>query len=181
MLSIAAAPRRLAMALLAGFTFAAAPAADASPIAVDGGWTNFTWIGGAGPIDSPADGFQFTSATSVVVQITDCCTIGDRFEVFVNGVSAGLTSAPDGAGPSGAFDGPASWADARLSKIALALGPGSYDIDITVTTSVSSLSSGGFIQVLGVPEPGALVLLAAAALLLACTRQASARPSPAKR
>jgi hypothetical protein len=182
---MSAARRLLLLASLVGLLGWSAPAAAVS-ITVDGGWTNFSWVGGTGAIDTPADGYQFTSATSVVVQITDCCSIGDRFEIFVNSVSQGLTSAPVGSGPSGAFDGPSSWADSRLSKISLALGPGSYDIDIVVTTSVSTLTSGGFIQVLSVPEPGALALLAVAlAALLAKSlpraQRVSARPSRPKK
>jgi hypothetical protein len=159
----------------------AAPAA-AIPITVDGSWTNFGWTDGTGPIDSPSDGYQFTSATSVLVQITDATLIGDVFEVFVNGVSQGLTSAPVGSGPSGAFSGPVAWADSRLSKLQLALGPGSYDIDIEVDTSIA-VPAGGFIQVLSVvPEPGTLALLALgfAGLLWVSARQPSARPSAPK-
>jgi hypothetical protein len=183
MLLVHSVPRRAAhvVAGLLVALFLSSPAA-ATSIAVDGGWSSFSWAGGTGPIDTPSDGFQFTSATSVVVQITDCCVIGDQFEVFVNSVSQGLSSAPVGSGPSGAFSGPTSWADSRLSKISLALGPGSYDIDIDVDTSVGS-SGGGFIQVLSVPEPGTLALLAlgfAGLLWVTSGRQPSARPSAAK-
>ena len=175
--------RRSSFFVAATLAFALASPAGAVSIAVDGGWQLFQWTGGTGAIDTPADGYQFTSATSVEIQITDSTLIGDRFEVFVNSVSQGLTSATDPGDlgvPSGAFTGPDAWADGRLSKISLVLGPGSYDIDISVTTSVAS-TGGGFIQVLSaVPEPRALALLAAvcgAVLLVGRSRQPSARPS----
>lgn len=185
MLSLAVRSRRLATVALVLFALGGAPAAHATAITVDGGWSLFQWTGGAGAIDTPADGFQFTSASSVIVQITDSSLIGDLFQIFVNGASVATSSAtnPGEFGfPSGAFNGPAAWADARLSKVALALGPGSYDIDIVVTTSVGS-TGGGFIQVLSVvPEPRMLALLALGCVaLLGFARQASARPSLAKR
>src|SRR5262245_2416389 len=185
MLAVYAAPARRIAAVLFLLAVGASSPASAIPIAVGGGWTNFSWVGGTGPIDTPADGYQFTSLTSVEVQITDCCVIGDRFEIFVNGASQGLTSAPVGSGPSGAFTGPASWAFAGLSKKSLVLGPGSYDIDIDVVSSVSTASSTGLFRVLSVPEAGALGLLAVGlAGLLWVTmpaRQPTARPSSAKR
>ena len=166
------------LAMLAFFLCVASSApAHAIAIAVDSGWTNFSWVGGIGAIDTPADGYQFVSAVSVTVQITDSALIGDRFEIFVNGASVGLSSAPVGAGPSGAFTGPTAWANANLSKLSLNLGPGSYDIDIVVTASVVNTTSGGFIQVLSVPEPGTLALLAlgCAGLLATGTARVSAR------
>ena len=185
MLAVHTAPRRTlhAAAGLLLALFLASPAAAIS-ITVDGGWTNFSWTDGVGPIDTPSDGYQVTSAGVVEVQITDCCLIGDRFQIFVDGfISYGLTSAPIGTGPSGAFDGDSSWANPALSKISFLLMPGTHDIDIVVNTSVAT-SGGGFIQVLSVPEPGTLALLAlgCAGLLFATwARQPSARPSAAKR
>ena len=182
--SAAPARRMAAVALLLLALVVSSPAA-ALPVTlvVDGGWSQFDWTGGLGPIDLPADGFQFTSATSVVVQITDCCVIGDRFEILVNNAVHTTTSAvapADDGVPSGAFDGPDSWADPRLSKVSFVLAAGTWDIDINVIDTNPIASSGtGFIQVL--PEPGSLLLLAiglGALLLLRTPRpQASERPS----
>jgi hypothetical protein len=132
MLAAPAGPRRIgavALLLLALLVFSSPASALPLTLVVDGGWTLFSWTGGLGSIDSPADGFQFTSATSVQIQITDSSVIGDRFEVFVSDASYTTTSliapADDGV-PSGAFTGPAAWADSRLSQVSfvLALAPG---------------------------------------------------------
>jgi hypothetical protein len=181
----AAPARRIAAVALLLLALVVSSPAAALPVTlvVDGGWTGFSWTGGLGPIDSPADGFQVTSATSVVIQITDCCVIGDRLEILVNNAVHTTTSATapaDDGVPSGAFNGPDSWADSRLSKVSFVLAPGTWDIDINVIDTNPIASSGnGFIQVL--PEPDALLLLAAglAALLWksAPRPQLSARPS----
>ena len=175
----------LAMAPLL-FALASASPASALPVTllVGGGWNTFTWTGGLGAIDSPADGYQVTSATPIEIQVVDCCVVGDRFDIHVNNVYYATTSAvaPANVGvPSGAFTGPAAWADARLSKLSFVLAAGTWDIDLSVVSGFSS--GGGFIQAL--PEPDALLLLAVglAGLLwvTAQRRQASARPSRAKR
>ena len=173
--------------LLLAFVLSSSPA-SALPLTltVDGGWTLFSWTGGLGSIDSPADGFQFTSASAVEIQITDSAVIGDRFEVLVNNVSHTTTSAiapADDGVPSGKFTGPTSWADARLSKVSFVLAAGTWDIDLNVIDLAGTNTSGnGFIQVLtSVPEPSALLLLATGLALLMWLRtprpQASARPS----
>jgi hypothetical protein len=178
-----------AVALLLLALVVSSSPASALPITlvVDGGWTSFSFTGGLGSIDVPVDGFQVTSATPVEIQVVDCCVIGDRYEILVNNVAYTTTSliAPaDDGDPSGAFTGPASWADSRLSKVSFVLAAGTWDIDINVIdTAPSASTGGGFIQAL--PEPDALLLLAAglAALLWKTTPrpQLSARPSRPKR
>ena len=98
----------------------------------------------------------------------------------------GLASRANCRDPSGAFTGPASWADSRLSKVSFVLAAGTWDIDINVIDTALSLTTGeGFIQALTfVPEPSTLVLVAIglAGLIWAGTlRPQSARPSPPKR
>ena len=41
-------------------------------LVVDGGWQSFTFTGGLGPIDVPADGYTITSATPIEIQVVDC-------------------------------------------------------------------------------------------------------------
>lgn len=188
---LAAALRRLTAlsALSLGLALAAPATALPVTLVVDGGWQQFTFTGGLGPIDSPADGYTITSATPIEIQVVDCCVIGDRYEIFVNNVSYTVTStvAPADVGvPSGAFTGPDSWADARLSKVSFVLAAGTYDIDLSVIANVGSTGA-GFIQALtSVPEPDALVLLAvglAGLFWMSGPRRAqtSARPSHPKR
>ena len=193
MLAVPAAPARriaaVALLLLAHLVSSSPASALPLTLVVDGGWTLFSWTGGLGSIDSPADGFQLTSATGVEIQITDCCRIGDRFEILVNNapyITTSATAPADDGVPSGAFDGPDSWADARLSKVSFTLAAGTWDIDINVIDTALSLTTGeGFIQALTfVPEPSTLVLVAIglAGLIWAGTpRPQSARPSPPKR
>jgi hypothetical protein len=122
--------------------------------------------------------------------VVDCSGIGDRYEILVNNspyITTSATAPADDGVPSGAFTGPASWADSRLSKVSFVLAAGTWDIDINVIDTALSLTTGeGFIQVLTfIPEPDALLLLAVglAGLLWMSTpkRQESARPSPPKR
>ena len=186
----ATAGRLAAVALLLLALGVSAPA-SALPVTlvVNAGWADFDWSGGLGSIDSPADGFQVTSATPIEIQIVDCCVIGDRYQILVNNVVHVMTStiapADDGV-PSGAFNGPDAWADARLSKVSFVLAAGTWDIDINVIDTALSFTSGnGFIQAL-VPEPHALLLLAVGLALLllwkiAPRAHASARPSRPKR
>lgn len=157
------------LAVLVGST----SSAFAAPIVVGSGWQTFDWFDGLGPIDSPADGYQFTALGPVEIRVVDCCRIGDQFDVFVNGGAGFTTSAiqagTDGIG-SGAFTGDAAWADTRLSKGSLVLGSGIYDIDISVIRLASGSSIGaGFFRVDAapvaqpVPEPGSFLLFGAAA------------------
>jgi len=112
---------------------ALASAAYAGPIAVGEGWVEF----GFDDVGSPASGnpYTFTALGSVVLKVTDAFLSGDRFEVFVNAVSAGETSAPGNVGDQigGDFDG--AFADARWSSGMWMLGPGNYSIDIFTTVS----------------------------------------------
>jgi hypothetical protein len=111
----------------------------------------FNWSGGVGPVDSPADGFFLSILESVRVTISDCCIVGDAFDVFVNGVLKLQTPSTAGTGV--------------LSAGSLFLGPGSYLITLSVRDDCCG-SGGGSIRAdfaplpsSGAPEPATLALL----------------------
>ena len=125
------------------------------PVTIDDPlWTEIAVIGGVGtpatgcsPADPAGPGctpssagnsqfgdappWTFTSATSVVLTVTDCFDIGDGLEVFDNAVSIGVTSVPVGSGSSG--DDPVGClADPNMSSGTFTLGPGSHSITMVM-------------------------------------------------
>lgn len=78
--------------------------------------------------------YQFTTYGPTPLQVTDFQCIGDRFEVWDNGVLIGTTSLP------GTFDNCATdldtpdegWADDRYSKGTFVLPAGDHDIQLVV-------------------------------------------------
>jgi len=112
---------------------ALASAAYAGPISVGGGWESFTF----GDVGSGASGnpYTFTALGNVVLKVTDAFLSGDRFEVFVNAVSAGETSAPGSQGDQIGDNYDGAFADARWSSGMWMLGPGNYSVDIVTTAS----------------------------------------------
>ena len=138
------------------------PAAQAAPLTLDAGWTQFqfgstTW----------ADNFTFSLSSSAYLYVTDAFLSGDMFEVFSSGASLGQTSlVPDGAGFDIGNDFDAAFASADFSSAVFMLGAGVYDISGTVIQSAAGTSGGGAgIQIVSapaVPVPAAGLLLLSA-------------------
>ena len=151
--------------LLAAAIAALSLNAHAVTAPTDGSWFEFD-VDGAnsalydlGTLDTD---FTFTLAQSGVLRAMDVGFSGDRFEIFANGLSLGLTSAPLalGASEEPIFDLAAVSADNRFSKGSWNLAAGSYTI-----TGLAALSpeGGGYgvMSITAVPEPESWAMLLA--------------------
>ena len=126
-----------------------APAFAAPIVLTPGTSDSFSWSGGIGPINSPADGYQITvGGGGAIIDVVDCCIIGDRFEItFDDGTSpftiptSAIQAGDDGVS-SGAFTIEQALADSRLSKAAVSLSTGTWDIDIEVVDLASGSTRG---------------------------------------
>jgi len=108
-----------------------------------------------------------TSTQGVRIDITDTDRIGGRFEVFIDGQSAFVTSETDPAffgvvATGDATDGDEAWANQFLSKGSFLLGAGTYDISIQVHTNDITIGSAGHIRATAVPIPAAAWLFGSA-------------------
>lgn len=160
--------KHLKMLLTAGFLVFSVTQAWAIPLTVGSSPQLFEFVGGTGWIDNPADGYQLTLAGSTRIDITDRLMIGDQYRLFVNGVALMTTSTPsiflDGI-QTGTTTFDQAWANPFLSKGSLYLGPGFYDLDISVIRVASGVNYGsGFIRATSVPEPSTLLMLGAGIL-----------------
>jgi hypothetical protein len=102
-------------------------------ITVDGGSHYFEWTG-AGPVwtDGP---YTFTSTGPVILEVRDCCLVGDRFGVYDNGSFLGNTSSP---GPG-------------LSEGQWTLPAGSHSITLQVIENPYEYG-GGYIEAFTPPD-----------------------------
>ena len=156
--------RLLAFAALSAALTVGSLSAATLPI---GSWDTFSFGSAPSPITFPTDGYQLSLPSSGLLRVVDCCVIGDRFDVYIDSVFAFSTTAVapgDDGVDAGLFDGDSAWADSRVSKGSILLGPGSYQIDINVVSNAVGFSSGGgFIRadVSDVPEPASVALCGA--------------------
>lgn len=130
-------------------------------LTVDGGWKKFEF----GQLNAPwKDEFSFNLLTPGILTVTDAYQPGDRFEVFSNGVSLGLTSKPvydSNLQLRDNYDLAAS--DSRWSTGVWNLAAGKYLI--SGLTTLSPYGSGGAalrIDTAPVPVPAAAWLLGSA-------------------
>ena len=145
--------------LLAATTLVfAGTATHAATLTLDAGYTTF-YFDDTG--SSWEDTFTFTLAGTGFLTVVDLFNSGDQFEVFVDGISAGLTSAPAsqteyiGVGAE-AF----AIASPDFSSGEIELGAGTYTI--SGTAALSPFGSGGssiglFSTSQGAPTIGAVV------------------------
>jgi hypothetical protein len=139
--------------------------AHAVTVPTDGSWIQFDFdSAGSSLYDlSTLDtGFTFTLSQSSILSVVDLGFSGDRFNIFANGVSLGLTSAPvaQAANEDPIFDIPTALNDNRFSKGNWNLAKGNYTI--TGIAKDSPFDGGyGALSVVAVPEPESWALLLA--------------------
>lgn len=123
--------------------------------------------------------FSFTLGQPTILRVVDAGFAGDRFNVTVSGsVDLALTTgtAIDSYPVAGDFD--EAWADARFSRLAYTLGPGSY----TVTGDLLIAAGGGAplnvttgaVMLAPVPEADVWMLMLAGLGLLGLARRRAA-------
>ncbi len=155
-------------ALVVAATIALASSAQAGTInyTVDSGWDRFQALAVGAPTNRQ---FRFTLTRNAIMSIVDGFQPGEQYEIFSNGTSLGLTSAP-GTGPNTGMKFNVALADGIHSMGQYILGPGSYLISMTVLSRWGSDTIGhlGAIRVdvgqVPVPAGGALLLTALGAM-----------------
>ena len=161
--------KHLKMLLTAGFLLFSVTQSWAIPLTVGSSPQLFQFTGGTGWIDIPSDGYQFTTTSSVKIDLTDRLMIGDRYQLYVNNTYMTTTSpiiyALDGL-QTGATTFNEAWNNPYLSKGSLYLGPGTYDLDIKAIRVASGVTYGsGYIRATNnVPEPATILMLGAGIL-----------------
>lgn len=153
-------------------TAGSANATLVTPLSVDTGWTSF----GFGAVGTQAKRtYTFTLTGVAILKIVDGFTSGDRFQVFANNVSRGLTSLPaSGSSIGNKWD--LAFANPNFSQRAFHLGPGSYTVSILVAQrsgTDTGLHNGAVrLDTSPVPVPaGGLLLISALGAAAAARRR----------
>jgi hypothetical protein len=161
---------------LAALAALLACAAHATPIVGNGSWNTFDvdpfsatsggfeWIA----LDGSAISFDITLAGPAQLKVIDGGFAGDRYEVFDNGVSLGLTTLGGSTYPvSTGLDFDAAWANASYSRGVFSLGAGSHSITgVLVDSALDGTGARldatvGAVSITPVPEPTTLALMLA--------------------
>ncbi|MBM6577102.1 FxDxF family PEP-CTERM protein [Microvirga sp. SRT01] len=146
-------------AVAASLLFASALAAPASAVTLvqDSGW-QYMSFGDVGSQISPS--FEFTVVGNATLKITDAFLSGDQFEVFLNGLSKGLTSTPVNDGSS-AVDYDIAFSSSSFSHGSYVLTSGNYVLTAAVTLSPYGGGGGGveLISSGAVPEPATWAMM----------------------
>ena len=164
------------MHALKQWTLAAVTSLSAGHVAavpmVSGQWYLFDAY--ADSVDSPwvdenldALHFEVALATDALFTVVDGGLSGGRYEVFVDGVSRGLTDVPADAGDvSKDLDFDAALADSRWSRGGFHLSAGTYTISgRAVAFGADVLAETGGVMLTPVPEPGTWALVGVGTLL----------------
>jgi hypothetical protein len=146
-------------------------------------WTGFE-VGAVGsswtvPFETTPITFSGVLSAPAYLKIVDLGLAGDRFEVFINGVSAGNTSAPTLAigvnDPSYFFgDEALALADSNFSRGEFLLPQGTITVSVMASMSPLDASIAAF-QVSAIPEPASLAMLLAGAGVVGLARRRQAR------
>lgn len=120
-------------------------------------WFSFDW--GAGEPAPVAQTFTYTAPIATTVTVVDAFCTGDRFEVFVDAVSVGTTSAPGSSTcdtPDWTSDPDVALTVADYSRGTFAVPAGTHTVTITVT--VNPFDGGSAFIRLGEPSDLTTVL-----------------------
>jgi hypothetical protein len=141
-------------------------------VPTDGSWAEFDFDAQGSSLYDLATldtGFTFDLSQAGILRVLDAGFSGDRYEIFANGVSLGLTSIPvaQNVGEEPLFDTAELWNDTRFSRGEWYLGAGSYTLT-GIATLVPEGAGYGYLSVTNVAtvdEPPLPVLLATLGLV----------------
>lgn len=136
---------------------------DWSQFQFDQAGSNWRLLGLSEPVQ-----FTVTTTAPAELQVVDTFASGDRFEVFDNGQSLGLTSVPVAGADTDTFDGAFGDPNGRWSRGMFTLSPGAHVFTGIAVDSPFGVGTGGLRLMpipqsdsSRVPEPSALTLLIA--------------------
>ena len=150
----------------------AASATPVTPLTAGSGWKSFAF-GAVGTFAKKT--YSFTIAGHAILKLVDGFTSGDRFQLFANNVSRGLTSLPT-AGSKIGTKWDLAFANSNFSHRGYHFGPGTYTITILVAQRAgtgTALHNGAIsLDTAPVPVPaGGLLLISALGAAAAARRR----------